>query len=136
MNENVIALAKINRNVFSTNPNDFVFRSDLNCFKIIKEATHNITLAASTNNQSFQTPHGVDFIPLIDAYAKRSLLSSQVFKPNGYDVETWTAISGMSGDIKFNYASADNTNIIFNFDNAKVVTVDIAIRYFVLEGVE
>lgn len=135
MLENVIALAKIGQHVYSNNPNDFIFRSDLNGFKIIKEATHNITLTASTNNQSFQTPHGVDFIPLIEASAKRSGVS-QVFKPNGYDVESWSAGSGMTGDVKFNYASADNTNIIFNFDNAKGTTVDIAIRYFVLEGVE
>lgn len=134
MSDNVIALAKIGRNVFSSDPNDFILHTSYNGFKIVVEATKQVTLAASTNNQSFTEPHGLNFIPLPDAFAKRSGVS-QVFKPNGREVEIWGAKLGMSGDIVFNYVEADETNVIFNFDNAKASTVVVDIRYFCLEAI-
>lgn len=129
-----VKVAKIGKSTDSTDPNDFIFHSSYNTFKIILEGTKAITLAASTNNQSFTQAHGLRFIPLPAAFAKRSGVS-QVFLPNGVDIESWGPKAGWSGDIKFNYVSADVTNITFNFDNAKVSTVDISIRYFCLEKV-
>lgn len=72
------------------------------------------------------------FIPLVSAFAKRSF-ASQVFLPNGKDIETFSGGAGFDGDIKFNYIASDINNMIFNFDNAKISTVDVSIRYFVLE---
>lgn len=132
--EQVVKVAKIGKNAFSSDPNDFIFHSSYNSFKIIEEITKIVTLAASTNNQSFTDPHGLQFIPLIAAFAKRTGVS-QVFLPNGIDVELWGAKLGMVGDVKFNYVAADNTNAIFNFDNAKVSTVEVSIRYFLLEAI-
>lgn len=118
----------------ATDPNDFIFHSDYNTFKIVLEGTKNITLAASTNNQSFTQAHGQKFIPLIHAFAKRSGVS-QVFLANSLDVELYGPKLGAVGDVTFNYVQADATNIIFNFSNAKGSTVDVAIRYFVLEAI-
>lgn len=133
--QQVVKVAKIGKSVESSDPNDFIFHSQYNTFKIIREATRDITLLASTTNQSFTEPHKIDlFIPLVSAFAKRSG-SSQVFLPNGVDIETFSAGSGFDGDVKFNYISTDSTNIIFNFDNNKVTTVNVSIRYFVLEKV-
>lgn len=134
MTEYIVALAKLTKNVFSTEPNDFIYHSSYNTFKIILEGTKNITLAASTNNQTFSQAHGLGFIPLPDAFAKRSG-ASQVFKPNGRDVELWGAKLGMTGDVKFNKVTADIDNLYFNFDNAKGSTVDVSIRYFCLEAI-
>lgn len=131
---NKIMVAKIGKNVFSLDPNDKIFDSELNTFKIILEGTKSITLAASTNNQTFTQAHGLGWIPVADAFAKRSGVN-QVFRPNSYDVELWGPKLGMKGDVRFNYVAADINNIIFNFDNAKGVTVNVSIRYFVLEGV-
>lgn len=131
---NVIALAKIGKHVFSVDPNDYIFHSSYNTFKIVLEGTKSVTLAASTNNQSFTQAHGLGFIPLVDAFAKRSAVS-QVFKPNGVDIELWGATIGFSGDIRFNYVKADATNITFNFNNAKGTTVALDIRYFCLESI-
>lgn len=130
----VVKVAKIGKNVDSTDPNDFIFHSSYNTFKIIVEGTKSITLAASTDNQSFTQAHGLGFVPLPAAFAKRSGVS-QVFLPNGIDVELWGATLGFTGDIRFNYITADATNITFNFNNAKASTVDVSIRYFLLEKV-
>lgn len=129
-----VAVAKIGKRADSTDPNDFIFHSSYNTFKIIKEDTLNITLAASTNDQSFSLSHGQLFIPLVDAFAKRSGVS-QVFRPNGKDVESWGAKLGMVGDITFNYISADVSLVTFNFSNAKASTVNVAVRYFLLEEI-
>lgn len=130
----IVAVSKIGEAVNSLDPNDFIYHSEYNTFKIILEGTKAITLAASTANQSFTQAHGLPFIPLPDAFAKRSGVS-QVFKPNGIDVELWGPKLGMVGDITFNYIAADATNIIFNFDNDKGSTVDVSIRYFCLEEI-
>lgn len=135
MSDNVVAIARIGKSASSTDPNDFIFHSSYNTFKIVLEGTKNITLAAATNNQSFTQAHGLRFIPLVDAFAKRSS-ASQVFRPNGIDVENWFADVGWIGDVTFNFISADATNITFNFSNANAGTIDVAIRYFCLEKVD
>lgn len=129
----MIALAKLTKNVFSEDPNDFVLNSLYNGFKLVVEGTKSITLSASTINQTFSQAHGLGFVPLVDAFAKRNG-ETQVFKPNGIDVDLWGAKLGMSGDVTFNYVQADITNIYFNFDNIGSA-VDVDIRYFCLESI-
>lgn len=131
---NVIRVGKIGKSALSSDPNDLIFNSELNTFKIILEGTKQVTLAASTNNQSFTQAHGLGWIPVADAFAKRSG-ASQIFRPNGIDVELWGPKLGMVGDVRFNYVAADITNITFNFDNAAGSSKVVDIRYFVLEGV-
>ena len=129
-------VAKIGKNAeTATDPNDFIFHSDYNTFKIVKEATKTITLAASTNNQSFTEAHLQKFTPLVHAFAKESSLS-QVFLPNSGNVSTWGTKAGiiLTG-VTFNYVRTDATNIIFNFSNSNVSTKDVSIRYFVLEAI-
>jgi hypothetical protein len=131
--ENIVALAKIGENVFSEDPNDFVMNSLYNSFKLILVGTKTVTLAASTNNQSFTQAHGLDFIPLVDAFANQDG-ADRVFKPNGMDVELWGAKLGMTGDVVFNYVQSDDEDIIFNFDNDGA-EIDVHIRYFALEAI-
>ena len=130
----VVKVAKIGKSADSTDPNDFIFHSDYNTFKIIIQGTTNITLLASTNNQSFTQKHNLDFIPLVSAFAKRSG-TDYVFLPNGVGVDAYGAKAGALGDITFNYISTDNTNITFNFDNTKTNTVNITIKYYILEAI-
>jgi hypothetical protein len=131
----VIKVAKIGKSTDSTDPNDFIFHSDYNTFKIILEGTKQVTLAASTANQTFTQAHGFNsFVPLVSAFAKRDGVA-QVFLPNGVDVETYGAKAGFDGDIKFNYVATNPTNIVFNFDNNKASEVVVDIRYFLLEKV-
>lgn len=133
MTQQVIKVAKKGKSAHSLDPNDFVFHSSYNTFKILKEGTKTITLSASTNNQTFSEAHDLApfTIPIVTAFAKRDS-ASQVFAPNGFDVELWGAKLGSAGDVTFNYVQADKDNIYFNFDNAKGTTVAVTIRYFIL----
>lgn len=134
MNE-VIAVSKRFKDVLSeTDPNNFIFHSSYNSFKIIVESTISITLAASTTNQTFTVGHRWGFIPLVTAFAKRSGVN-QVFLPNSRDIESWSAGSGWDGNVIFNYIEAAPYKVFFNFDNNKVSTVDLSIRYFLLEAI-
>ena len=131
--DQVVKVSKIGVSALSTNPNDFIFHSSYNTFKIIVEGTKSITLAASTDNQTFSQPHGLFFIPLVTAYAKES---STVFAPNTYNCTGYGSKAGLfSSGVEFNYITADITNINFNFDNTNTGTRSITIRYFCLEGV-
>lgn len=130
----LVKVAKIGKSANSTDPNDFIFHSLYNTFKIIEEGSKSITLAASTANQIFSEPHNLSFLPLVTAFAKRDS-ASQVFLPNGVDVELYGANDGFSGDITFNYVSTDSNNVLFNFSNAKVTTAAVTIRYFLLEEI-
>jgi hypothetical protein len=132
----VVKVAKIGVNAESSNdPNDFVFHSYFNTFKIITELTKSITLLASTNNQSFTQSHGLSFIPLITAFAKQTTIN-QVFLPNSDNINLWgTKLGWTSTGVRFNYISADATNVTFNFDNTNATTINVNIRYFLLEKV-
>jgi len=132
----VVKVAKIGKNAeTATDPNDFIFHSDYNTFKIILEGTKQVTLSASTANQTFTQTHGFNsFVPLVSAFAKDTSLA-QVFLPNGVNVELYGAKAGFSGDVSFNYVATDPTNIIFNFDNDDTSERTINIRYFLLEKV-
>ena len=132
MTQQVIKVAKKGKSAHSTDPNDFVFHSEYNTFKILLEGTKSATLSATTADQSFTQAHGLEpfTIPIVVAFAKRDGVN-QVFAPNSFDVEAWGEKAGMSGDIIFNYVKADSTNIILNFDNDGAEE-DVDIRYFLL----
>ena len=131
----IVAVAKIGKRVDSTNPNDFIFNSLYNTFKIIAEVTKTVTLAASTSNQTFSDAHNMKFIPFATAFAKEDSIA-QVFLPNSGDLNTWGSKAGWTDTgVRFNYVSTDATNINFNFDKLNSGTVVIHIRYFILEKV-
>jgi hypothetical protein len=131
----VVKVARIGKSINSTDPNDFIFHSGYNTFKIILEGTKSVTLSALTANQTFTQAHGFNsFVPLVSAFAKR-VGADQVFSPNGIDVELFGAKLGMVGDVTFNYVATDPTNIIFNFDNDDAGEISVNIRYFLLEKV-
>lgn len=135
MTDQVVKVAKLGKSASSEDPNDFVFHSAYNTFKIIAESTHHITIAGSTANQSFSVAHNLDYIPVVTAFAKRDS-ADQVFAPNGIDVELFGPKLGYIGDITFNYVQSDATNITFNFDNSDSPAVPTSIRYFLLEKIE
>lgn len=130
-----VRVAKRGESALSTDPNDFVFHSDYNTFKIIDVGTKEITLAASTANQSFTVTHLRSFIPLVAAFAKENS-RDQIFLPNGTNVTFYGVKAGFSGsDVIFNYVSADADYITFNFDNDNVTQIALKVRYFILEKI-
>ncbi len=133
---NGFVVAKIGKNAeTSTDPNDFIFHSDYNTFKIIREDTLIVALAASTNNQSFVQSHGLGFIPLATAFAKESG-KNQVFLLNSDNVDLWGPKLGWtSTGVRFNFIETDINQVIFNFDNSNASIRTVSIRFFLLEKI-
>ncbi len=135
-----IAIAKLFKNILTLiDPNGAILDSDQNGFKIVKQGQKTVTLAALTNNQSFNIAHGLQFIPLSHAFAKRTN-AAQVFLPNAKEIQfPWSTTTGWqnvgSNHIIFNYVSADISNVTFNFSNDDVITYTIDIVYFLLEKI-
>lgn len=132
----IFAVAKIGKDAsITTDPNDFIFHSDYNNFKIIKQATLDVTVIAGGANQSFTVAHGLPFIPLVRAFANEDGVG-RVFLPNFYDISLWTGAIGMnSSGITFNYITSDATSITFNFTSTAGSNKLIHIRYFLLEAI-
>jgi hypothetical protein len=119
----------------SKNPNDFIFHSDLNTFKMVKTGIKSVTLLASTDNQSFTQAHGLSFIPLVHAFAKEED-RTQIIAPNSVGVITWGALAGIvDTGTRFNYIQSDATNITFNFNRTPASNKDVDIRYYCLEKI-
>ena len=135
MPEQVVKIARIGKDARSTDPNDFIFHSAYNTFKIIEEATKEVTLAASTNDQTFTQAHGLLFIPLVTAFAIETGVD-HVFLPNSVNKDLWGPKLGWtSTGAQFNYIAADIDNVIFNFNNTVASEKTINIRYFLLEKI-
>lgn len=134
MSNPIVAVAKIGKNVeTSTDPNDFIFHSDYNTFKIIASGTTDITALASTNDQSFTQAHGLDYTPLVTAFAKEDS-RAWVISPNAESISTYGAKAGwITTGLIFNYVTADATNITFNFDNTSGSDIDLTARYYLFE---
>ena len=51
------------------NPNDFIFHSEFNTFKILAQATFS-NLSVNSSNVTFETNHGLGIIPSVYGFAK------------------------------------------------------------------
>ena len=134
MSSYVIIVSKKTKDVSSTDPNDHIFNSEYNTFKIIKSGIKNITLAATTNGQLFYQPHILSCIPLVTAFAKQSGYS-HVFSPNSSNIYMYGSKAGIiTTGVTFVSIGTNSTNIIFKFDNSGGA-VNISIRYYCLEAI-
>lgn len=140
MTNPVFAVAKIGKNALtSKDPNDFIFHSSYNTFKIIFEGeAHGTIDASSTVSIEFifaENSMDVRFPPLVAAFAKDDT-KSQVFLPNSEDVDLYGAGLGFTGTgLKFNYVSASILSAIFNFTNTSLSDKDVTIKFYILEKV-
>ena len=116
----VIAVAKQGKDaVTDTSPNDFIFNSDYNTFKIIRSGVKTCVIPASSSNQLFTEPHFLSFTPLVTAMAKH-VGYNQAFPPNSKNIYLYSAKAGLfSSGITFRTIAANATNILFRFDNSK-----------------
>lgn len=132
----VIAIAKKNKDVLKiSDPNDFLFHSDYNTFKIIKTAEATITVGAGVTNQDYNIAHGLPFIPFVTAFAKESTVS-QVIAPNAENITGvfGTGMGYFTTNLFFNSISSDATSVIVNFSNTSGSDKTVKVRYYCLEG--
>lgn len=118
-----IRVAKSGKNALtSTDPNDFIFHSDYNTFKILKEGT--LTSQSVTGDPTtFQIAHNQSIIPAIFAFAKY---------PDGY-VSLPQESDYSNGTQKYWLLEADNTNIYFLFYKNGAANYNVDIKYYVFE---
>lgn len=108
----------------SQNPNDFIFHSDYNTFKIIKTGTR-LTQSVTANPTTFTVAHGFSFTPIVYGFCKF---------PDGYvampgEKERADAIPI---DRMWNI-EVDATNIYFSFTKG-ASNYNVDLRYYVFES--
>jgi len=135
MSDYIIAVSKTGFDVKDEiDPNNFIFHSLYNTFKIIKTGTLTCSVLGSINSQIFTKAHNLSFIPLITAFAKDNA-QSEVFPPNSENIYGYGLKTGLFGTgVKLISISSDDTNMIFKFDNSGT-TKTVKVRYFCLETI-
>ena len=120
-----IRVAKSGKSVYSTDPNDFIFHSRYNTFKILAEGS----LSAQTvtgDPTTFSIAHGKATIPSVYALAK--FADGYVAQPN--DKERADNVKPVE---RYWKVEVDATNINFLFYKGTTANYDVAIKYYVFE---
>jgi|YNPMSStandDraft_2_1061718.scaffolds.fasta_scaffold28981_3 hypothetical protein len=123
----VIAVSKSGKNVLTeTNPNNFIFHSLYNTFKIVSVLSASVNLTANTNNQNFNFNHNLSYIPSVYVFSKKS---GSIYV---YTLGTYTAeyIDGYS----IEEVSADNTKVYISFNNYINSSFTVYLKIFLFES--
>jgi len=124
----VIRVSKLGVNVgTATNPNDFIFNSDYNTFKILGTGVARGTINLNTVG-TITTTHEKSFIPPIMAFAKQVEGTSGAVGVGGFDFTPRDTFS-------FRSVSADGTTMYFEIKNTSLSasgTYDVS--YFIFES--
>ena len=122
----VVAISKIGKNVFtSTDPNDFIFRSDLNTFKIISTGEDTVTVTASST-ETKSIAHGLDYTPPVIGFIKKAG-STQVIGASQFRLGVTT------DNYKLFSVWADATNVNFEIRNDDGTNEDFDCMYYAFE---
>jgi len=119
----IIAISKQGKNVGTcTDPNDFIFHSGYNTFKILSEGTASINIGNNAfEEQQYTIAHGKDYTPFVFAFCKFS------------DGRVCTVGNRMaSGEPWFSSFSVDGTNLNFYFSNNSG-TKTVNVKYYITE---
>lgn len=107
-----------------TNPNNFVFDSAFNTFKIIAEGTATFSLSNNPFEvQEHTITHGLGYIPFVIAYCKF---------PDGYisGVGSWQR---NSSNTWFASLRVDTTYVYFGFANSVAGNPQVTVKYYLTE---
>jgi len=123
----LMALTKATKNTLTeTDPNNFIFHSGYNTFKIILTGTTSFTVDTYGSVVEKTIAHGLSYIPLVHGFCRIGSVT-KVFSPNQLLFDFFDE------DFYFNSIVADSTNIIFRFTNNKYSSVTAYVRYYVFE---
>ncbi len=122
----VVKVSKIGVNAeIATDPNDFIFHSDYNTFKIISTGTVDFTITASSTEEK-TLAHEMSYIPLVNAFMSVDTNAEVICANENFD-------SALYQDIIFQSVSSNATNIIFKVTNNKISNVTVHFRYYIFE---
>lgn len=123
----IIAVAKAGVNVLTaTDPNDFIFHSSYNTFKIIASAVVSFT-GVVPGLFTKTAAHGLSYTPIVDAFMKADS-NAEVIR-SGFQ-QFYTA---PYNDVLFYEVQSDATNVIFTGRNFRAVNVDLTFKYYIFE---
>jgi hypothetical protein len=126
MVQQVVKIAKIGKNAHTaTDPNDFIFHSAYNTFKIIDSGIYSPTITASSTEIK-TLPHGLFYTPMVHAFAKATGYNSAML-PN----EKYTAV--VTDVITFHYVESDANNLYFKITNHTGSDLVVNIKYYIFE---
>lgn len=118
-----IRVAKEGRSAFSDNPNDFIFHSRYNTFKILSQGI--LTAQAVTSDPTtFTVAHGRGEVVTAYAFAKF---------PDGY-VALPREIPRTGELERYFQLEVDDTNLYFVFYKGATANYNVDIKYFVFEA--
>lgn len=110
----------------STNPNDYIFHSDLNTFKILAEGNLT-TQTVDADPKTFTVAHGRSSTPAVTAFAKF---------PDGYVCQAGSKerADNVKPIERYWFLEVDATNVRFIFYKGTTANYNVNIKYFVFEG--
>lgn len=121
----VVKVAKIGKSADSDDPNDFIFHSDYNTFKIIDKGKVDFLISDGTTEEN-SLVHNMSYIPLVSAFMGVDS-ETEIILPNcKFD-------SALYRDVFFQSVSSDATNIYFKVTNNKFSDVTVHFRYYIFE---
>lgn len=122
-----IAVSKAGVNVLTaTDPNDFIFHSDYNTFKIVASGIASYTNVA-IGLYTKTVAHNLSYTPLVDAFMMADS-NAEVTKSGFENLYTSTY-----DKIYFYEVRSDASNVIFYGRNFGASTVDLKFKYYVFE---
>lgn len=120
-----LRVAKQGKSVYSTDPNDFIFHSSYNTFKIISEGLLT-SQTVDADPKTFSVSHGQLTTPSVYALAK--FADGYVAQPN--DKEHADNTKPIE---RYWRVEVDATNIYFIFYKGGTANYDVSIKYYVFE---
>ncbi len=120
-----LRVAKQGESAFSTDPNDFIFHSRYNTFKILDEGILT-SQSVTADPTTFSVAHGQSTTPSVYALAK--FADGYVAQPN--DKERADSTKPIE---RYWRVEVDATNIYFVFYKGATANYSVSIKYYIFE---
>ncbi len=123
----VVKVARSGKNAqTATDPNDFIFHSDYNTFKIVASGLYEPSIPANSPMTDYKVAHNLERVPLVVAFMREASLNEVVLASN--------FSPSSSSYLEFASVNADYTDVIFRIKNNHSTNAIVAhIRYFIFE---
>ena len=119
-----IRVSKATKNVLTaTDPNDFIFHSDYNTFKILATDTFSPTSASGGNSHT--VAHGQDFIPFVFTMIK--------YADGRVSLAGSHSAVALGSSFQLASVKVDATNITYTFTNNTGGNYTPTLRYYICE---
>jgi len=121
----VIAVSKATKNALTaTNPNDFIFHSDYNTFKILAEGLLT-NQSVNTDPKTFTVAHGLGYAPNFYAFCKFPDGKVAMAGPNAFEASQTRTTGSFTPEV-------DSTNLYFILTRPGA-NYTVSIKWYIFE---